>query len=363
MKAAQLADGRGGTITRADWRLFALSAVVTAASAIVHFVSSSGVLPFVITAISLAVLASLVGRSVDRLGDRLGSGATGFIQSALGNLPELFVGIFALRAGLVGVVQSALIGSILANLLLVLGLAFIAGGVRHGTQTFAAPAARMTMLLLVVSVAIIAIPTIALHLGGPVSHHTRALSNVASIILLVIFVLSIPASLRDAERDGEAPTFEGPLWPISLVIGVLVVSSAAAALVSDWFIAALTPALAVLHMSQAFAGLVIVAIAGNAVEHFVGVKLAVANRTDYAVSVILQSPVQIALGLVPILVLGSGVIGGATLTLVMPILLLAVLAIGTAVGVIIVFDGESTWLEGAILVGLYATIATAFWWG
>jgi Ca2+:H+ antiporter len=363
MRTAPLAGKNGGTITRADWRLFVISSIVTAASAIIHFVSVGGVLPFVVTAGSLAVLASLVGRSVDRLGDRLGSGATGFVQSALGNLPELFVGIFALRAGLVGVVQSALIGSVLANLLLVLGLAFIAGGIRHGTQAFAAPAARTTMLLLVISVAIIAIPTVALHVGGPASHHPRALSDVASIILLAIFLLSIPATLRGMGDNTEGPALEGALWPISLVIGVLLVSSVAAALVSDWFVAALTPALHVLHMSQAFAGLVVVAIAGNAVENFVGIKLAVANRMDYALSVILQSPMQIALGLFPILVLASGVIGGAALTLVMPTLLLAVLTIGTAVGVIIVFDGESTWLEGAILVGLYATIATAFWWG
>src|SRR6185312_9606854 len=137
-----------------DLRLFALSAMATAVSAIVHYVGAGEVAPFVVTGVTLALLASLVGRSVDRLGDRLGSGATGFLQSALGNLPELFIGVFALRAGLIGVVQSALIGSILANVLLVLGLAFAAGGLRHGTQRFSAEAARLTMLLLGISVAI-----------------------------------------------------------------------------------------------------------------------------------------------------------------------------------------------------------------
>jgi Ca2+:H+ antiporter len=357
------AEPQIGTVTRADWRLLLAAALATAASAVFHFVSTNRVLPFIITAISLAVLASLVGRSVDRLGDRLGSGATGFVQSALGNLPELFIGIFALRAGLVNVVQSALIGSILANLLLVLGLAFVAGGLRHGTQTFTAHAARMNMLLLVVAVGIVAIPTLAVHIGGPAAHHPRALSDVASIILLVIFALSIPASLKSGDQDTEGPRHDGPLWPISVVLVVLLASSVAAACVSDWFIAALTPALHVLHMSQAFAGLVIVAIAGNAVENFVGIKLAAANRTDYALSVILQSPVQIAVGLFPVLVLLSGVLGGAPLTLVMPTLLLAALAIGTTVGIVVVFDGESTWLEGAILVGLYVTIGAAFWWG
>jgi Ca2+:H+ antiporter len=140
-------------------------------------------------------------------------------------------------------------------------------------------------------------------------------------------------------------------------------ASVAAAFVSDWFIASLTPALSALHFSSEFAGWVIVAIAGNAIENFVGIKLAAANRPDYALSVILQSPVQIAIGLIPVLVLLSNVLGPVALTLVLPPLLLAVLALGTVVAVVIVFDGESTWLEGVALVGLYALIAASFWWG
>jgi Ca2+:H+ antiporter len=108
---------------------------------------------------------------------------------------------------------------------------------------------------------------------------------------------------------------------------------------------------------------VIVAIAGNAVENFVGVKLAAQNRCDYALSVILQSPVQIALGLIPALVLASNVIGRSVLTLVMPTMLIAVLGLATIIAIVVVIDGESTWLEGVTLIGLYVTIAAAFWWG
>ena len=333
------------------------------ASAVVHYVGAGTVAPFIITGTTLALLASLVARSVDRLGNRLGSGATGFIQSALGNLPELFIGIFALRAGLVGVVQSALVGSILANLLLVLGLAFVVGGLRHGTQSFSAEAARVTMLLLGIAVAIVIVPTVAVHLHGPSSHHPRALSDIASIILLGLFLLSIPASLKATPSEAEEKEKSNGEWSTGLVGAALLISSVAAAFVSDWFVSALSPALGALHISQAFAGLVIVAIAGNAVENFVGIKLAAANRSDYALSVILQSPVQIALGLFPILVLLSGPIGGPALTLVMPTLLIVALALGVVVGLFVVFDGESTWLEGLMLVGLYGTIAAAFWWG
>lgn len=363
---------RGGpdqarALTPTDIRLLGIGAVLTAGSAAAYFEHAGTILPFVVSGAALGALAALVGRSVDRLGDRLGSGATGVVQSALGNLPELFVGIFALRAGLVEVVQSALVGSILANLLLVLGLAFVAGGLRNGPQRFHADAPRMATMLLLLSVAVIVLPTLSSHLNTAVAHHERELSEIASAVLLAVFVLSIPSSLRAAPpavgADGADDRADDRLWPLWLVVVVLSGASVAAALVSDWFVSALTPALTELHISQAFAGLVIVAIAGNAVENFVGIGLAAKNRPDYALAVILQSPVQIALALLPALVLASGLIGGATLTLVMPVMLVVALAIGTVVSVVVVFDGESTWIEGVALIGLYLTIAASFWWG
>jgi len=349
-------------LSRSDVRLLAIGAVLTAAGAGTYYGHAGTLVPFFVTGAALGALAALVGRSVDRLGDRLGSGATGVVQSALGNLPELFVGIFALRAGLVNVVQSALVGSILANLMLVLGAAFVVGGLRHGTQRFNADAPRTAIMLLLLSVSVIIIPTLSSHLAIASSHHEKALSDIASVILLVVFVLSIPSSLASAPL-GDSVLDPDDLWPVWLVVLVLTTTSVAAAFVSSWFVDALTPALDQLHVSQEFAGLVIVAIAGNAVENFVGISLAAKNRNDYALSVILQSPVQIALGLLPALVLVSGHIGGATLTLVMPVMLVVALAIGTIVAVVIVFDGESTWLEGCALVGLYVMIAASFWWG
>jgi Ca2+:H+ antiporter len=136
----------------------------------------------------------------------------------------------------------------------------------------------------------------------------------------------------------------------------------AAALVSDWFVNGLEPAIDSLGISQTFAGLVIVAIAGNAVENVVGIQLAARDRADYALSVILQSPLQIALVLAPVVVLAAPAVG-ATFTLVLSPLLIAVLAIAVLVTVIVVLDGESNWFEGATLVALYAIIAAAFWWG
>jgi Ca2+:H+ antiporter len=360
-------------LKKGDWRLIGISAGLTAAAGVTAYVPSGKIIPFIVSALALAVLAALVGRAVDGLGDRLGAGATGVVQSALGNIPELLFGIFALRKGLITVVQATIVGSILSNVLLVLGLAFIVGGLRHGTQRFSAEGPRMVSVLLVLSVGILIIPSITASLSLPAAAHEGALSVVAAVVLLAIFALTIPSSLRRTESEpgsqrlpdeAASESREGAEWPLWLAIGMLAIAGVAAALVADWFTNSLTPALSALHISQAFAGLVIVAIAGNAVENVVGIQLAARNRMDYALSVTLQSPVQIAFGIAPLLVLISAGLGtGHQLTLVFPPLMIVSLALTALVTTLVVFDGTSTWIEGTCLTGLYAVVAAGFWWG
>jgi Ca2+:H+ antiporter len=373
-EAPSATSGKGPAgLSGGDIRLIAGCAVATLLAGAARVVSLPSVVPFLVAAIALALLASLVGHAVDALGDRLGAGATGVVQSALGNLPELFVCVFALRDGLYDVVDAALVGSVLANVLLVLGLAFVVGGLRHGTQRFPASRARTLSLLLVLSVAAWLIPSLTSALHTPAAGHERGLSIVTAILLLGLFALSIPASLSRGDAVSAAEGAEGEegaegaegapaRWPLALTLVVLFVAAIAAAFVSDWFVAGLQPAMSALHISEAFAGLVVVAIAGNAVENVVGIQLAARNHTDYALSVILQSPLQIALVLAPVLVLVAPLVG-ATFTLVLSPLLVASLIMAAIVTVLVVNDGESTWLEGATLVVLYVLIATSFWWG
>ena len=345
-----------------DVRLVALCAIAAAAAGITHYIGVGDVIPFVVSAVALALMAALVGRAVDALGDSLGAGATGVLQSALGNLPELFVCLFALHDGLYDVVRAAIVGSILSNVLLVLGLAFVVGGLKFGTQRFAVERARTTALLLVLSVMALLIPSLTASLHTPAAGHEKSLSVIVSVALLALFALSLPASLaRQAGEERSEGSGTGR-WPRSLAIGVLAGAGVGAALVSDWFVDGLTPAINALGISETFAGLVIVAIAGNAVENVVGIQLAARNQADYALSVILQSPLQIALVLAPVLVLAAPLVG-ASFTLVLSPLLIAVLVMAVFVTVLVVLDGESNWLEGATLVTLYVLIATAFWWG
>lgn len=316
---------------------------------------------FVCSAIGLAGLAALVGDGTDQLGKRLGPSATGVLQSGLGNLPEFFIAIFAIQAGLLDVVRAALVGSILANTLLVLGLAFLAGGLKNGPQHFGAGQTKSMATLLVLAVAAIAIPTIATSVGGPAHGHDTELSVVVSIVLLVVFVASIPASVSGSAPAGVEDA-EAATWPLPVAVGILIVAAVAAAFVSDWFVAALEPAMSTLGMSQAFAGLVVVAIAGNAVENVVGVQAMLRNKPDLAISVILNSSLQVALALAPVLVIASLFLGGATLTLVVSPLFVAALALAALLAAVVVTDGESTWLEGVALIGLYAILAASVWW-
>lgn len=368
--------------------------VLVAASGALEAAGASHVVQFVVAALTLGALAALVGDSIEQIGERLGPGPTGLLQSSLGNLPELLVAVFALRAGLTSVVQAALVGSVLSNVLLVLGIAFLSGGARHGTQRFDPEAPRMLVTLLTLAAASTLVPTLASHLDTPAVHHAAALSDFTAVVLLLVYAASIPFWLsggpagRGAGSPGSAETggvpggptgqpAEGPVpagppatgrapaqvWPLGLAIGVLAGASVGSGAVSDWFVSALTPATRSLGISPIFTGLVIVAIASNAVENVAGVRFAWKARPDYAISTILNSPLQITLFLTPLLVLISPLLGPAHLTLVFPPLLVAALAVAVVVVAIVVYDGEYSWLEGVALSALYFVVAAAFWWG
>ena len=365
--------------SRRDRILLGLTVVMFVLAGVLHYATDTAVLNFVVAGAALAVLASLVGRSVDALGDRLGPAATGILQSALGNLPELFVIAFALKAGLDDVVRATIVGSILANVLLILGLAFVVGGLKHGKQKFNAEHSRNLSLMLTLAVLILAIPALTAALHTPAEGHERELSVLVSVVMLVLFGLSLPATLakrhvsevaavspiaRDAGSNEavRAASSHGE-WPLGVAIGMLAAAGVGAAFVSEWFVAALQPAMVSLGINEVFAGLIIVAIAGNAVENVVGIQLMAKNQPDYAVQVVLQSPVQVALTIAPIVTLMAPLLGAAAFTLVLSPMLIATLLMSAVVAVLVVNDGESTWFEGAALIALYLAIAAAFWWG
>lgn len=346
--------------------LCGIAFLTMASAAWFTYARANSILCFIASAAALALLAKIVGTATEQLGSRFGPAATGILQSALGNLPELFVAIFALRAGLVQIVQAALIGSILGNSLLVLGLAIFIGGLKNGVQRFVSEPPKMMATLMILALAGLAVPTLTQLFHTPAVKHLNALDIFLALVLLIVFIASVFVSLRGdttfvlrQKRDTNSKN----AWPLSVTIGVLASAGIAAGFVSEWFVEALQPAMKSLHINDNFAGVVIVAIAGNAVENFVGIQLAYKNQSDYSMSVIMNSSLQVALGLFPLLVLLSFFLGGSFLSFVLSPMLLISLGLAVIVSALIVIDGTSIWLEGLALIGLYLLIAAAFWWG
>src|SRR5437867_11807953 len=237
-------------LSRREWLIISASFVISLLAGLLVLFQANAVLIFAVSAGALALLAALVGQATEQVGERLGSGATGVLQSALGNLPELFVGIFALRAGLISVVQAALVGSILGNSLFVLGLAFFVGGLRNGAQGFASEAPRMIATLTMLAVAALVVPTLVHGLHTPPAGHEEGFSVASAVILLTVVIASIPVSLQGGSPvlpEGRAVSLHS--WPIWLATVVLLGAGVGAAFVSDWFVAALTPAITFLHIS------------------------------------------------------------------------------------------------------------------
>jgi Ca2+:H+ antiporter len=347
-------------LQRNDVVVFGITGAAVVAAGVLHFMGANDVLRFVVAAAALSLLAMSVSNGTEHVGEYLSPGATGVLQSALGNLPELLVCAFSLRAGLIQVVQGALIGSILGNSLLVLGIAIFVGGVKHGRQTFDAESPRMIVSLMMLAVAAFSIPTLAYELHTPASAHEVPLSAACAVLLLVVFFASLPFSLsadpQRSLRHAAQPATGAGHWPLGLAVTVLVLASAGAAVVSEWFVEALEPAIEALHISQAFAGIVVVAIAGNAVENVAGLVLAAKGQADLAISVVKNSVAQIAAFLFPALVLVSLAFADR-LTFGIPPLYVGALLL-TAISMWqVTTDGEATAFEGWALMATYGVLA------
>jgi Ca2+:H+ antiporter len=316
------------------------------------------VVAFVLAAIALAGAAWIVSFSTEQVGGRFGPRVTGLLQSTLGNLPEFFVVLFALDAGHLVIAQTAILGSILSNALLVLGLVIIVGARREtdGVMRFDPRLPKDTATLLLVTSLIIVLVGLADSAHDPASHHIKTISIVSAIAILVVYGTWMYQYLR-SDQGGEAEGDGGSAVSTATSLGLLFAGGIASAFVSDWFVNALEPTIHAIGISQAFAGLVIVAIAGNAVEHAVGIVLAARGQPELAISVVKNSVAQIAAFLFPVLVLAS-LLTATSLTFALAPVYTGAL-IGTAVIIWqITGDGEATPFEGSALIAAFVILAT-----
>jgi Ca2+:H+ antiporter len=335
---------------------------------------------FAVSTVALAGLAWLVSMATESIGEHFGPAVTGVLQSTLGNLPELFVVFFALKAGELVVAQTSILGSLFANALLVLGAVIVVGARRSPDRVmrFQARLPKDTTTLLMMAIFIIALLGLAVGTGDRAAKHEVAISAFGAVALIVVYVTWLIRYLHDerasraqaptadvpgaaAPPESEAPvaavaTEYGTVLPMPVALTMLAIAGVGAALVSDWFIGALDPAIQTLHLSKAFAGLVIVAIAGNAVENVAGLVLASKGDSDLAISVVKNSVSQVAVFLFPALVLLSLLLTTHLVLQVTPIylgaLVLTALALWQITG-----DGEAYAFEGLTLIAMYAILA------
>lgn len=334
--------------------------MLTALAGVARFVSGfPHVVAFVLAGLALAGGAWIVSVATEQVGHRFGTAATGLLQATLGNLPEFFVVLFALNAGQLVVAQTAILGSILVNALLVLGLVIVAGAWRapDHVMRFAPRLPNDTATLLMITSFIVLLVGLADSAHDPASHHIKTISIVSAVAILAVYCFWVRQSLKMG-RSGEADMSrrETPRMSTALSMTLLVAAGVASAFVSEWFIDALEPTIHTLGISQAFAGLVIVATAGNAVEHAVGVVLAAKGQAELAISVVKNSIGQVAAFLLPVLVLAS-LLTTTSLTFAFPSVYIGAL-LGTAVIIWqITGDGEATPFEGSALVAAFVILA------
>jgi Ca2+:H+ antiporter len=331
-------------------------AVLSGAAGVLHYAGAPAIPSFAVAGIALAGLAWVVSFTTEAVGEHFGPAVTGILQSTLGNLPEFFVVIFALSAGEVVVAQFTILGSIFANALLVLGFVIVVGARQadDGVMRFSVRLPQDTTTLLLLAGFIIVLVGVSSNTHDEASDDIVTISAITAVAVLIVYGLWVWDYLRSA--PAAEPDRAPPSSPLRTSIVLLAIGGLGAAFVSEWFVDALRPTIDELGISAQFAGLVIVAIAGNAVEHAVGVVLAAKGQADLAISVVKNSVAQIAAFLAPALVLVSLFFAEPLTFELAPVYVaalgLTILSVWQVTG-----DGEARYFEGAALIATYVILA------
>ena len=335
-----------------------------------HTRQDSHTLIFILSCGAIVPLAGLLGKATEHVADRAGENIGGFLNATLGNAAELIIAIVALRQGLIDVVQASLTGSIIGNVLLVLGMAFFAGGIRHRTQEFNPVAAQSQVAaLILVSIALI-VPGMYHYLGqGALSGTVHKLSVIISVILLLVYVLSLLFSMRTHkelfsgrpvadEHGGDIAEQPGSL---GRAVAVLLISTILIAWMSEILVGSVSHAAKQLGMSSVFIGVIVVAMVGNAAEHSSAVVMAMKNRMELSLGIAIGSSVQIALFVAPLLVLLSYAIAPVPMDLVFTVGESLAVIMSVSICSHIVSNGQSNWFEGVLLLAVYMILGLAFY--
>jgi Ca2+:H+ antiporter len=318
---------------------------------------------FLTSALALIPLAGLLGKATEDAAHYTGPKVGSLLNATLGNAAELIITIVALRAGLFGVVKASIAGSIIGNVLVVLGASLLIGGLKHGTQTFDARTAGANATMMILAVVALSIPAVFAHGsidgGPPDQEHVQFISDGMAVVLIIIYVLYIFFTLTASSPVTEVAHTGPPGLSQPMAIGLMAVSTIGVVFMSEVLVGSIEPVAEAWGLSELFIGVMLVPLVGNIAEHIVAVQVAYQNKMDLSLGIAIGSGLQIALFVTPVLI-GVSVLLGTPMTLVFNEYELAGLIGASLIAAMISVDGESNWLEGAQLLGLYLMLGIAF---
>ncbi len=324
---------------------------------------SSPVLVFALAALGVIPLAGLVGEGTEELAAHTGPRVGALLNATLGNAAELIITIFAIRAGLLELVKASIVGSIIGNLLLVLGLSLLLGGLKNGVQTFDRRNAGVNATLLLMALVAFMVPSL---FDAAIADNRAAelgLSEGVAVVMIVLYALAMVYAFT-AKSDGvsrQPAEAHHARWSARAALGVLAGATVGIVFLSEVLVGAVESVTATLGLTEFFIGIIIIPLVGNIAEHLVAVEVAIKNKMELSLGVSLGSSLQIALFVAPVLVFVS-LLFGETLLLVYNTFELVALAAASVIAAFIALDGESNWLEGAMLLAVYAILAIAFFY-
>jgi Ca2+:H+ antiporter len=320
---------------------------------------------FVAAALAIIPFAGVLGEATEALAERTGPRIGGLLNASLGNSAELIITIVAISAGKIALVKASIIGSILGNLLFVLGLSLLLGGLKHGVQRFSRDRVSIDATLVILAAIVISVPSLFGEQIEPDFWRVEYLSLATAVVVLILYGLFIVYSLGQPETDSGhtpgtiEPTHTGPHWPVSRALLVMVLAVIGLAVMSEFLVGSLDVVTETFHLSEFFVGIIVVPLIGNVAEHMVAVQVAMKNQMDLSLSIALGSSLQIALFVAPALVFISLFMGNPmTLEFNHPEIIAMIAA--SVIAALVAIDGRSNWLEGTMLLAVYFVLAIGF---
>ncbi len=323
----------------------------------------SPTLIFVTSALAVIPTAGILGQATEELAVHTGPRVGGLLNATLGNAAELIITLFAIRAGLLELVKASITGSILGNILLVMGVAIFVGGLKNGVQHFDRTQAGANAIQLILAVMALMIPSLFFFAHTETTGPVESLSIGTAIAMLIVYMLGLIFAFRFTSPEPElghaTQTAHHGGWPIRKAVVYLLASTVLIAVLSEVLVSSVEPTVAALGVSEFFIGIIVVPLVGNVAEHLVAVQTALKNKMELSMAVSLGSSLQVALFVAPVLVFLSLLMGNP-LTLAFNQFEIIALFAGVLVAAFVAQDGESHWLEGVQLLALYAILALAF---